>query len=77
MAKFKTNKDAYALIHKGDSHLKKYFKFKYPHTASVSKTASRQDARVLNDGRKLGKKLVIAKGIAERKSGKVRLITGS
>ncbi len=76
VAKLKTNEDLYALIHKGDPQLKKYFKFKYPHTASVSKAASRQDARVLKDGKKLGKKLVIAKGICERKTGKMRLITG-
>jgi len=77
VAKMKTSEDFFALIHKGDSQLKKYFKFKYPYTASVSTAASRQDLRVLNDGKKLGKKLVVAKGIAERKSGKLRLITGS
>ena len=76
VAKMKTNTDIYALIHKGDSQLKKYFKFKYPHTASVSRAASRQDARVLNDGKKVGKKLVIAKGISERKTGKPLLISG-
>jgi hypothetical protein len=74
VAKMKTNQDVFALIHKGDSQLKKYFKFKYPHTVSVSKAASRQDARVLNDGKKLGKKLVIARAISERKDGKPLLI---
>jgi hypothetical protein len=73
----KTEKDLFALIRKGDPQLEKYFKFKYPHTASVKKTASRQDTRVLNDGKKLGKKLVIARGISEKKDGKPRLITGT
>ena len=75
--KKKAKKDFFALIRKGDPQLKNYFKFRYPHTTSVKKTASRQDTRVLNDGKKLGKKLVIARGISERKTGKPRLITGT
>jgi hypothetical protein len=72
-----TKKEIFALIRKGDPQLQTYFKFKYPHTASVKKAASRQDTRVLNDGKKLGKKLVIARGINEKKTGKPRLITGT
>jgi predicted SprT family Zn-dependent metalloprotease len=75
--KKETKKDAFALIQKGDPQLEKYFKFKYPHTASVKKAASQQDTRVLNDGKKLGKNLVIARGICERKTTKLRLITGT
>jgi len=75
VVKKKTKKDVFALIQKGDPQLQNYFKFKYPHTTSVKKTATRQDARVLNDGKKLGKKLVIAKGISERKTAKPRLIS--
>ena len=74
--KKKTKKDFWALIQKTDPRLQKYFKFKYPHTASVKKAASQQDARVLNDGKKLGKKLVIARGITERKTNELRLLTG-
>jgi len=73
----KAQKDIFALIQKRDPQLEKYFKFKYPHTASVKKAASQQDTRILNDGKKLGKKLVIAKGICERKTGKTRLITST
>lgn len=75
--KKKAEEDISALILKGDPQLKKYFKFRYPHTASVNSAASRQDIRVLKDGKKLGKKLVIARGISERKTAKPRLITGS
>jgi hypothetical protein len=75
--KKKTKKDTFPLIKKGDPQLEKYFKFKYPHTASVKKAASKQDTRVLNDGKKLGKKLVISKGISEQKGGKLHLITGT
>jgi hypothetical protein len=75
--KKKTTNDIFALIRKGDPQLEKYFKYRYPHTASVSKAASRQDTRVMNDGKKIGKKLVIAKGISERKDGKPPLLTGT
>ena len=74
--KKKTKKDIFAFIQKGDPQLQKYFKFKYPHTTSVKKSATRQDARILNDGKKLGRKLVIARAISERKTGKPHLITG-
>ncbi|MGD8880671.1 MAG: DUF2786 domain-containing protein [Desulfobacterales bacterium] len=77
VVKMKAKKDSFALIQKGDPQLAKYFRFKYPHTASVKKTATRQDARVIRDGKKLGKKLVIARGICEKKTGRVRLITGT
>ena len=70
-------KDNLALIKKGDPLLKRYFKFRYPHTASVKTSASRQDAGVLRDGKKIGKNLIIAKGICERNSGKLHLITDS
>jgi hypothetical protein len=70
-------KDNFALIKKGDPLLKRYFKFKYPYTASVKTSVSRQDAGVLRDGKKIGKKLIIAKGICERSSGRLHLITDS
>ena len=75
VVKKKIKKDIFAIIQKRDPQLEKYFKFKYPHTASVKKAASQQDTRVLNDGKKIGKKLVIARGICEQKTGKLRLIT--
>ena len=77
IVKKKSQKEVFALIQKGDPQLQKYFKSKYPHTTSVKKTAAQQDTRVLNDGKKLGKKLVIARGISERKAAKARLITGT
>jgi hypothetical protein len=77
VVKKKTKKDIFALIQKRDPQLQNYFTLKYPHTTSMKKTATQQDARVLNDGKKLGKKLVIARGISERKTEKQRLITGT
>jgi predicted SprT family Zn-dependent metalloprotease len=66
-----------AVIKKGDPQLEKYFNFKYPRTTSVKETAHHQDARVMRDGKKVGKKLVIARGICERKTAKLRLITSA
>jgi hypothetical protein len=77
VVKKKSEKDIFALIKKGDPQLKKYFKFKYPHTASVKKAARHQDVRVIRDGNKIGKKLVIARGVCERKTGKLRRITNT
>ncbi|MGD9280491.1 MAG: DUF2786 domain-containing protein [Desulfobacterales bacterium] len=76
VVKRKITKDIFALVRKADPQLENYFTFRYPHTTSVKKTASRQDVRVLNDGKKIGKKLVIAKGISQRKDGKPHLIAG-
>jgi hypothetical protein len=73
----KAQRDIFALIQKGDPQLEKYFKFKYPHTTSLNKTAARQDAGVMRDGKKVGSQLVIARGICKRKTGKPRLITGT
>jgi hypothetical protein len=75
MMKRKTKNDLFALIKKGDPQLEKYFKFKYPHTTSVNKVAANQNERIWRDGKKVGRKLVIAKGICERKTGKPRFIT--
>ena len=77
VVKKESKKDIFALIKKGDPQLEKYFKFKYPHTASVKIAAHHQDVRVIRDGKKIGKKLVIAKGVCERKTGKLRLITNT
>jgi predicted SprT family Zn-dependent metalloprotease len=75
VVKKRTKKNIFALIQKGDAQLEKYFEFRYPHTASVKKAAHHQDARVIRDGKKVGKQLIIARGICEKKSGSLRLIS--
>ncbi len=70
----KTPRKLLALIRKKDPQLQEYYDFRYPHTASIQRGPSRQDTRVLKDGKKVGQKLIIAKGICERKAGKPRLI---
>jgi hypothetical protein len=65
-----------ALIKMEDPLLKEYLAYKYPHTTSIQRGVSRQDKNVLQDGRRIGKKLVIARGIAEH-GGSRGLLIGS
>ena len=63
-----TSSNSLALIQKKDPRLKQYYQFRYPHTASIQRAASRQNARVFKNGKKAGQKLIIAKGISEQKT---------
>ena len=65
----------FAMIHQTDPALEQYCKYRYPSTRKINKAVSRQNATVLNDGKKIGKRLIIAKGITEKKKGKIRLIS--
>ncbi len=67
-------KNYLAVVQKTDSELEHYFVYKYPHTANIRKTVSQQHQTIIKDGKKLGRQLVIAKGISVRNTGKVRLI---
>lgn len=62
-----------ALITTEDSLLKQYVDYKYPHTKSFSRKAASQDDTILNDGMKVGEKLVIYKGITEKSNSSRRL----
>jgi len=57
-----------------DRHLKEYVAYKYPRTASFSRAAAGQDPGVIEDGMEIGKKLILHRGISEKKSGKKPLI---
>jgi hypothetical protein len=59
--------ESLALAKVEDPLLKKYTAYKYPNTRSFTRRASGQDENVLNDGKKEGKKMVISKGITEKK----------
>lgn len=54
-----------ALMKMEDPLLKKYLAFKYPRTVKFHRGGNRQDQDVLQDGKRIGKRLVIAKGIAD------------
>ncbi len=60
--------DEYALIQKGDPHLYDYMAYRYPHTTKFCRKAKSQDHRVFNDGKKIGKEMVIHKGIHDNKN---------
>jgi hypothetical protein len=57
-----------------DPLLKKYISFKYPRITNVRQDGLRRDPNVLNDGMRVGKELVISKGIEEQGRGKKLLI---
>ena len=63
-----------AVVRKTDSSLARYFVYKYPHTVNIRKKASHQNETILADGKKIGKKLVIAKAISNRHTAEVRLL---
>ena len=63
-----------AVIRKTDSALARYFDYKYPRTVNIRKKVSHQNETILADGRKIGKKLVIYKGVSRCHDGEVRLI---
>jgi hypothetical protein len=52
-----------------DPQLKKYVAYKYPHTTSFRRAASGQDQGIVEDGMKIGRKLVLHQGLEERKAG--------
>lgn len=64
-----------ALIKLEDPLLQQYIVYKYPRTASFSRKVSSEDQNILKDGMKIGKKLVISKGITEKRKSS-RLLPG-
>ncbi len=58
-----TSPGARALVKFEDPHLGKYMAHRYPHTRSFSRKTVNHDNGILEDGIKIGKKLVISKGI--------------
>jgi hypothetical protein len=64
-----------ALIKLEDPLLKQYIAYKYPRTTSFSRQVSSEDENIVKDGMKIGRKLVISKGITEQKHSR-RLLPG-
>ncbi len=57
-----------------DPLLLSHVKYRYPFTRSYRSTISNQDEQVLADGRKIGQKMVISRGITEASQSRQRLI---
>jgi hypothetical protein len=63
-----------ALIKMPDPLLKEYLAYKYPRTVTVNRGAARPDKNVLQDGKRIGRRMIIAKGIAEHGEGQGLLL---
>ncbi len=61
----KKGKDPTALMKIEDPQLTKYFSYRYPRTVQIQRGARGRDEKVLKDGKRIGRSLVIAKGISE------------
>ncbi len=57
-----------------DPRLLAHIEYRYPHTHTYRFAISNQDEEVLEDGRKIGRRLVISKGIAKKSGNRQRLI---
>ena len=62
----KNNTARFAMIAIDDPLLKKYMKYKYPHTVIFRRNVSDHDEKIFKDGRQIGQKLVLYKGISEK-----------
>jgi hypothetical protein len=51
------------LIRRSDPQMAEYMSYKYPRTVSISGGRIQQDPRVRSDGKEIGRKLVISRGI--------------
>jgi predicted SprT family Zn-dependent metalloprotease len=63
----------YALIEREDPHLVAYMAYKHPRTTRVHHKPIMQDSKTLSDGIEIGRKLVVFRGITEKKHGTQRL----
>ncbi len=63
-----------ALLKLQDPRLKEYMAYQYPHTVFFRSGRRRRDARVVQDGRRVGKKLVITRALTERPAGRGLLL---
>jgi hypothetical protein len=54
-----------ALMKMEDPLLRKYLAYKYPRTVRVNRGAARPNKNVLQDGKRIGRRLIIAKGIGD------------
>jgi hypothetical protein len=70
----KRTEDRLALIKIEDPQLMKYIRYRYPHTARFRRKISSQDDGIVADGMRVGRKLVISKGIAQKGKSKRPLI---
>ncbi len=66
----------YSPVLVGDPQLKAYMKYRYRRIRSTGGSRRRHDPDVYKDGKRIGKSMVIHKGIEEKEGNKGRLIPG-
>ena len=66
--------DEHSLVKIDDPQLKAYMNYQYPRTTIFRRSATDRDARIYEDGRKVGRQLVIYKGISVKGSETAALI---
>jgi hypothetical protein len=70
----KEERESYSLVKKEDPLLKRYLAYRYPHTATIKTGRGSQDPRIRRDGKRIGKDLVISRGITEGAGNRGRLL---
>jgi hypothetical protein len=68
------NRDSLSLMRVEDPLLRKYVAYKYPHTVKVQRGIASRDKKVLQDGRRIGKRLIIAQAIENQGGNRGRLL---
>jgi hypothetical protein len=68
-------RDGTALAKVRDVQLENYFSYRHPHVSTLYRRGSREDPGVRKDGERVGRNLVIHKGVAAR-GARGRLLTG-
>jgi len=66
--------DVKAIIKIEDPQLRDHIKYRYPNTRMYQSDISNQDENVLEDGRKIGREMVISRGITEKAGNRRKLI---
>lgn len=56
--------DSQALMKTDDPQLADFMAYRYPHTRRFQRGGTRRDPRIVRDGRRIGKRMVIMKGIS-------------
>jgi len=72
---WKKDEETFALMKKEDPLLKGYLAYRYPHTAMMKTGRGSQDPRVRRDGKRIGKDLVISRGVMEGAGNRRRLLS--
>jgi hypothetical protein len=61
----------HAVMKREDPALRAYMRYRYPRTTRFTRRGPRQDSRIYDDGKRIGREMVISRGIGEKKEGPV------